>query len=227
MGATMNRLNAVKRRISDLRRDTSGLAMVEFALALPMFLSASLVGAEVANFTLANMRASQIALMVADNAGRVRTSIDESDINEVMIGARLAGEGIGLGANGRIILSSVEPNGQTAPNTGQMIRWQRCFGAKNVSSSFGAAGDGVSDASLVNGVGPAGRKISAMNGAAVMFVELVYTYRPVVSAALLGGQKTFTYTAAYTVRERASNTLSNLGALPNSQKRLCTTYSAT
>jgi hypothetical protein len=227
----MNRLMQFKARASrcldNLRHDTSGLALVEFALALPMFLSASLVGAEVANFTLANMRASQIALMVADNAGRVRTSIDESDINEVMIGARLAGDGIGLGANGRIILSSLEPNGQAAPNEGQMIRWQRCFGAKNVASSYGAAGNGTSDASLVNGIGPAGRKIKAMNGAAVMFVELVYTYRPVVSAALLGGQRTVTYTAAYTVRERASNTLSNLGNLPNTQKRLCTTYSAT
>ena len=217
------RLRAFARR---LRHDTSGIAMVEFAIALPVMTSMSFVGIETANFTLANLRASQIALMVADNAGRVRTSIDEADINEVMIGARLAGQSIKLGDKGRIILSSLEPNGQAAPNEGQMIRWQRCFGAKAATSSYGSEGDGATDASLVNGIGPAGKKIAAMNGAAIMFVELVYDYDPVMPPAFFS-PRTIRYTAAYTVRERASHTLSNLTGMSPGQKRLCTNYSAT
>lgn len=220
---TMTRLN---RSLARLCRDTSGIAMTEFALSLPILISLSFVGIETANFTLANLRASQIALMVADNAGRVRTSIDEADINEVMIGARLAGQNIDLGTKGRIILSSLEPNGQAAPNTGQMIRWQRCFGAKNVNSTYGAEGDGTTDATMEDGMGPTGSKISAMNGAAVMFVELVYDYTPVMPEAFFK-PRTIRYTAAYTVRERASNTLSNLTNMSNASKRLCTNYSAT
>ena len=200
--------------------------MTEFALSLPILISLSFVGVETANYTLANLRASQIALMVADNAGRVRTSIDEADINEVMIGARLAGQNIDLGTKGRIILSSLEPNGQAAPNTGQMIRWQRCFGAKNVTSSYGVEGAGTTNATMADGMGPTGSKISAMNGAAVMFVELVYDYTPIMPDAFFSA-RTIRYTAAYTVRERASNTLSNLTNMSNSQKRLCTNFSAT
>lgn len=209
-----------------LRKDTSGIAMTEFALSMPILISLSFAGIETANYTLANLRTSQIALMVADNAGRVRTSIDESDVNEVMIGARLAGENIKLGAQGRIILSSLEPNGLSAPNTGQMIRWQRCFGAKNVSSSYGAQGAGSTDGTMAAGMGPTGKKIAAMNGAAVMFVELVYDYDPVMPDAFFS-PRTIRYTAAYTVRERASNTLSNFSNLSNAQKRLCTRFSST
>ncbi len=220
---TRHRLSTLAAR---LRADTSGISMTEFALSLPILISMTFVGIETANYTLANMRASQIALMVADNAGRVRTSIDEADINEVMIGARLAGEGMKLGSKGRIILSSLEPNGLASPKTGQMIRWQRCFGNKNVQSSYGAQGDGTTDASMAAGMGPAGKKIQAMNGAAIMFVELVYQYDPVMADAFFQ-PRTIRYTAAYTVRERATNTLSNLQNMSNAQKRLCTNFSAT
>lgn len=223
----LNRFTGRARRFAQrFGSDASGIAMTEFALSMPILLSLSFAGIETANYTLANLRASQIALMVADNAGRVRTSIDEADINEVMIGARLAGENIDLGNQGRIILSSLEPNGRPSPNTGQMIRWQRCFGKKNVTSSYGVEGAGRLDATMSTGMGPAGKKISAMTGAAVMFVELVYDYDPVMPDAFFS-PRTIKYTAAYTVRERASNTLSNFSNLSNAQRRLCTNFTAT
>lgn len=210
-----------------LRDNASGIAMTEFALALPIFLALAMTGTEVANFALANLRASQIALSVADNAGRVRKSIDERDIDEVMIGARLAGEPIEFGQRGRIILSSLEPNGQTGTNEGQMIRWQRCFGQKAVTSTYGNEGDGATNATLANGMGPTGRKIAAMNGSAVMFVELVYDYEPVVTDRILGANRIIRYTAAYTVRERASHTLTNLSGMTNAQRRICSNFTAT
>lgn len=209
-----------------LRRNTSGLAMTEFALSLPILISLSFVGVETANLALAHLRASQIALMVADNAGRVRRSIDATDINEIMVGARLAGEGIKLGEQGRIILSSIEPNGQPAPNSGQTITWQRCFGLKNYDSTFGNVDDGKLDSSRVAGFGPNGRKIAAVNGSAVMFVELFYDYEPLVGEAFID-KRTIHYTAAYTVRERLPAVPTNVKNLNDAQQRLCSVRSAT
>lgn len=226
MTTTFKSASSLRTLLVRLRENTSGIAMTEFAFSLPILISLSFVGVETANYTLANLRMSQIALMVADNAGRVRTSIDEADINEVMVGARLAGQSLELGTKGRIILSSLEPNGLPAPNTGQMIRWQRCFGAKTANSSYGVEGAGTTDATMVDGMGPAGAKIAAMNGAAVMFVELVYDYKPVIPETFFSA-RTIKYTAAYTVRERASNTLSNFTNMSDGQKRLCTNFSAT
>lgn len=213
-------------RARSVGRCTSGIAIVEFALSLPLLIGTGVGGIEVSRFVAANMQVSQIALLVADNTGRVRGSIDESDIEEVMIGARTAGEAVDFGHYGRVILSSLEPNGLTGTSAGQMIRWQRCFGLKNKTSSYGIEGDGSTNATMATGMGPSGNKITAVSGSAVMFVEAFYQYEPLVMGDLIDSTELH-YTAAYTVRERATQTLSNLGNISAGNKRLCSRFSAT
>ena len=205
----------------------SGVAMVEFALVLPLFLSMVLVGLEITNYSVAHMRISQIALMVADNAARVRDSIDEVDVDEVMVGARIEGDSISFGTRGRVILSSLEPNGLASPNTGQKIRWQRCYGSKNVSSTYGDEGDGTTDDELEFGMGTTANRVSASSGSAIMFVEVVYDYQPLIAQGLLGGAATIRYSAAHVVRERDTQAITNFKAWTNTQKRVCSRYSST
>ena len=209
-----------------LKANQSGVAMLELAGALPFFVALSIGGLEIANMSLSNMRISQMAMMVADNAGRVRISIDEADVNEVMIGARFSGEEMNFGPKGRIILSSVESNNLAAPNTGYTIKWQRCFGQKNSVSSYGVEGDGATNSSMVLGVGPTGRKIIPVPGSALMFVEVFYEYQPLINDLFYAPQ-TMNFTAAFNVRERSSNSITNVAGMANSQKRLCSTFSAT
>jgi hypothetical protein len=192
-----------------LHRDERGIQLVEFALSIPVLLTLGLAGIEVANYSIASIRCSQIAMSVADNAGRVRDSIDEADINETMLGAKQMGEGVKFADNARIILSSLEPN---AANNGQYIRWQRCFGKKVVSSLYGAEGKGKTDSSLQS-MGPAATAIKASAGTAVMFVEVVYDYQPIVSNRLLG-TRTMRYESAFNVRQRVDQQMKNGGNLP-------------
>jgi hypothetical protein len=210
--------------------DCSGIAMTEFALSLPILCALCITGIETANYVTANMRVSQIALSVADNAGRIRDSIDEADVDAIMIGARIAGQSIDFGTKGRVILSMVEANGQPSPNTGQKITWQRCFGAKNVASSYGTQGAGATTAQYAAGFGPDGNKITS-TGDGLMFVEVVYDYQPifVVEPDLIAAlsNKTMRYTAAFPVRERDDNAIKNGFSLTDAEKRLCTTYSST
>ncbi|MCE3544244.1 pilus assembly protein, partial [Escherichia coli] len=64
-------LRARRRTTPTLRSDTRGLALVEFAYALPLLLTLGVGGLETAHFMQASLRLSQIAMTVADNAGRV------------------------------------------------------------------------------------------------------------------------------------------------------------
>jgi TadE-like protein len=208
----------------------SGLAMVEFALSLPILMTLGVGFIELSQYTHAHMRVSQIALSVADNAGRINQSIDVTDVDAIMIGARIAGEGINFGQNGRVILSMIEQNAQPSPNTGQKISWQRCFGLLNVTSSYGAQLDGATNATYVDGFGPTGRKITAQDLSGVMFVEVVYDYQPLFPIAnkLVGKLQAnkISAIAAYPVRDRTDNVLKNGLSLPTSQQRLCSTYTA-
>lgn len=204
--------------LARLRRDRNGLALVEFAITLPVFLTMGLMGLEVANFAIANLRISQIAMTTADNAGRVRDSISEYDINELFIGAKLVGGRIKFAENGRIILSSLEP--KTVLPAGQWIRWQRCYGLKNVGSSYGSPT--TMAASTMTAMGPTGKTVQASTGTAVMFVEVVYDYQPLVWARMIGNRQIRT-TAAFNVRQRSDQVIKN-GGLPSSAWSTCDRY---
>lgn len=215
-------------------RDDSGVALVEFAISMPLLLTIGLMGAEVAHYGMANLRVNQIAMLTADSAGRVRDSIDEKDVNDLMIGAKKIGTGIDFADNGRIILSSLEPN---TAGTYQWIRWQRCSGAKNIDSSYGfplnSSGFAIKDAttstsqtkSTMTAMGPTGNQIAASSGSAVMFVEVVYDYQPIVSSFWLG-PRVIRYTAAFNVRQRTDQAIKNAANLVNADKSACNVFTA-
>lgn len=219
---------ATLRRLRDCR---SGLALTEFAFSLPILLALALYGFETANLAIANLRVSNIAMLTADNHARVRESIDEANVIEVLTGAKMSGAGIGFAPNARIIVTSLEP---TSDGTSQWIRWQRCDGALNVASNYG--GPRTSTGALItNGteffatnrtsvssapssqahasarigpVGPAGRQIVAQPGNAVILVEVIYNYQPIVGDWVFGATQ-IRYENAFVVRQRTDQSLRN------------------
>ena len=115
-----------------LRDCTSGLAMIEFAMSLPVVLMLGLLGLETANFAMAHLRVSNIAMVTADNAARIRDVIDEADVTDILTGAKDTGASMNFAQNGRIILTDLEP---TPTGGNQWIRWQRCDGALNYTNA--------------------------------------------------------------------------------------------
>jgi Flp pilus assembly protein TadG len=217
-------MRRLRHLIHRLRGDERGLALIEFAFSLPVLVVLCMAGLECANLALAHLRVSQVAMLVADNAARVRTSIDEADVNEIMTGAELSTASLNLKQNGRIFLSDLEPNGKASPNTGQYIRWQRCWGNGPFTSSYGVAGNGQNDASMVDGMGPGAptpNKVKASSGTAVMFVEIAYNYQPLITNAIFGN-KVIRYSSAFNVRERTDQAIKNAGNLATSATAACT-----
>lgn len=198
-----------------LRRDQSGLALLEFAFGLPLVLGIGMYGVETANLALVNMRISQIALNLADNASRVGTAsgstqqLRETDISDIFQAIRLQGASIGLTTNGRVTLSSLE-----APSGVQRIHWQRCIGVKaagyesTYDQTLGTidANDGQDTATDNQGVAvPAGmgdgaNKVLSPNNSGVMYVEIYYDYKPLIGSLFMTPAK-MKYTASFIVRD--------------------------
>ncbi|UVI38707.1 TadE/TadG family type IV pilus assembly protein [Qipengyuania spongiae] len=211
MAASATRIGT---KLRGIIRAQGGFAMVEFALSLPIFVALLFGGLEIINLVMAHMRVNQIAITVADNAGRTREVIDEADIYEVFAGADQVGAGIDFAENGRIVLSSLQPNGQAGSNAGQMINWQRCHGEMGVAPAYGAQGKGRTNNSLAMGMGPAGKQIRAADGTAVMFVEVTYRYVPTLLASVVKGGTILRYETAFNVRERTNQDPTNTQNLP-------------
>lgn len=200
-----------------LRRNRSGAVAVEFALGLPLIVTMMTYGAEAANTAYATQLVGDITVQTADSLARVRNSISEADVTEALNGIKTLGSNINFSQNGRIIVSSVKPVLDGSGNlTNQNIRWQRCMGALNQNSSYGVQGDNVG----VTGIGPTGRKIATTTDTEIIFVEVRYTYQPLISNRMFGA-RTITSIAALTVRDRTANDLVNSGTASS-----CSTYAA-
>ena len=218
----------MRRFAADLRDCTSGMALVEFAFSLPVLLTLGLCGLETANFAMAHLRVSNVAMLTADNAARVRDSIDETDVIQLFTGAKLTGQGIDFAANGRIVLSSLEnEDGQ------QWIHWQRCDGALDVDPAYGRPltedGDPIEDGteifgddmddesddpsspeeSELEGMGPEDNQIIAQEGTAVMVVEVTYNYQPIIPSSFLEGRQ-IRYESSFNVRQRTNQAIQNV-----------------
>lgn len=223
----LSRLFTRKHTLRSLGGDRSGLALLEFAFALPLVLGLGAYGLEVSNLALLNLRISQIALNLADNASRVGTystlstqQLREVDVNDVLQAARYQGASIGLTTNGRIILSSLEKVNQPYDVAGsaaeQRIHWQRCLGLKGsaaadsaYNSSYGtttitdgtdaiAAYDGTPKP---GGMGPTGGLVNAPDNSGVMFVEINYLTKPLFGTWLTAPAR-LNYIASFIVRDR-------------------------
>lgn len=225
-----------------LAADRRGLAMLEFGLALPVVLVLGCYGVETANLAIAILRVSQIASNLADNGSRMgaMTSLStvqlrELDVNNALQAARLQGQALGLGTNGRVTMSSLENIQQsydTAPV--QRIHWQRCFGLKSGSgydSSYGTTSvTAGTDATKANagttstGMGDSGAVVTTVSGTALIFVEINYDYQRLFGSAFMGPAKLH-YVASFLVRDRRD--LSQLfNPSPTATRATCDKYSS-
>jgi len=214
------------RLLGRLANDTSGVAFIEFALSLPIMTALIAGGLEAANLAVVHLRCSQIATMVADNTARVRDRIDESDVNNIMLGAKLSGDGIKVLERARITVATVEDNASTPTDTtDQIVTWQRCKGKLNPGATLLTQGQVVT-----GGVGRGVNKIAPTPGNPVIFVEIYYDYTPLIpgmSAQLLGADNVVRYTSAFSVRDRRVQTLQNGGNLSGAQVASCSLFNDT
>jgi hypothetical protein len=222
--------------LNNLRKDCSGLALVEFAVSLPFFMGLSVGGFETAYYSYVQMRLNQITINTADGAARMGEGavladkrIDEQQINDVFAGTIREGESILLGGeheykdpgtgdvtlrgNALIILSSVEPHpGFNSANPKYRIRWQRCVGQANFfSPQYGK----ITTAQNVDAIGPVGRQVTPPDGGAVMFVETQYYFKPLILNGFTRlGEASITKSAAMVVRDIRDYSGGNEGVYP-------------
>lgn len=218
----MTAMTAALRR---LHADRGGSVLIEFAFGLPVFVGLTLAGLEAANLALANQQISSVARMISDVSARGRATMDEGEIQEIFFGAKESVARLEFAQRGRIILSSVQNN---AAGNGQWIVWQRCTGVRATTSKYGPADTGKTGSTLpaVGGLDTNGVRltpgITAPTGNALMFVEVEYQYKPLITDMIFG-RPVIRYEKGFVVRERNNFGITNTTSKPVAN---CTLYNA-
>jgi len=216
----LSRLSRIVRVAARLWREQHAASVMEFALGAPLLMTLGGYGLEISNLALTNMRVSQYALQIADNASRIGVNsglatfqVREGDINDVLQGLRLFSAGSKLNQFGRVTISSLENVQQSYDDDNvQRIHWQRCMGVMSgpgFDSSYGttsvsAGSDGTSGTAgtlAPNGMGDPGKQINAPDSTGVIFVEVNYQYQPLFGTLFVGPTKLH-YVAAMIVRDK-------------------------
>lgn len=201
--------------IKKLIKNTSGIALTEFALILPLFVFMVVGGMELAWEAVTRQKIQALASTSADNAARKRGVIDETDISEIIAAIKINGEGLDFEEEGRIIISSVQRN---AANNGNWIRWQRCFGKKSRASNYGTQGKGQNNSSFSSISDDPNMR--PPTGNAIIIAEIEYDHKPLVTDAYFG-QRTFTYETVQIVRDRQDLGIGNATNIPASAQARC------
>lgn len=213
------------RLLTRLRKDTSGVALLEFAYSLPILIGLAGFGLEMSNLAIVNTRLSQAAMALGDNMSRVgvastlsATQVREADVVDSFIGMKKQTGELALTEKGRVILSSLERNS----DGGQTIKWQRCIGKKVVGTSY-PLGLGATGTSFP-GMGPASARITAPPNSAVMYVEIKYDYQPLFTTMFIPA-RVITYEASFIVRDTRDLT-QIFNPSPGATQHFCNVYTA-
>jgi len=173
-------MTALGRLISDRR----GVALVETAFAMILFMTMILGVVEVGRFVLLNQKLDRAGVTVADLVSQGET-ISANEVDSLMNAVEFVLQPFAMDANGAVIVSSVAATGTEEPK----VMWQRSgAGELSISSHLGPVD---ADAEL-----PAGVVVRA--GESLIIAEVFYEFRPLLFSDL--GEISLYHTAFFRPR---------------------------
>lgn len=155
------------RNILSFFKCESGVAAVEFAVALPMVMVLLLGGFEMSRYVIIHQKLEKSAATIADVVSQSQI-VTIAQMNQTMQAAMQIMKPYDFGADGVVIVSSVNQTGSNAP----VIRWQYVGGGTlSMQSKIGRANE---IAILPNGL-----KLNDKDN--VIISEIFYRYKPFFS----------------------------------------------
>lgn len=204
LSATLRHMCAALR---PLARDVRGLALIEFAYSLPLFLGFGLVGLEFTNVVLAHQKTERISATLADLVASNQVPPNERQIGDMFASVPRIAHPFPFGEDGNIVITAVigiyDASADTVRNK---IAWQRCMRSASHESRIGSQWSGTNDiadgptVSLPN-------SLQLGQNQMVIVAEAFMPYRSMISqslvSAVLPDDKVFTETSVFRTRGQA------------------------
>jgi Flp pilus assembly protein TadG len=189
------------RALFRLRRDRRGVAFLEFALMLPLFMLVLFGTLEIANQMIARMKIQRLATMTADmiaQRGASETPMNEAQVYDIINAIDVAARPFDVRRHGRIIITAVlgeDTDGNLTADR-NAIKWQRFDGDLVSTTPILGCGSTNAVATMARSMG---------YNEALFHVQVAYQYTPMLppEVTTLMGMSTLIQTTA-TFRGRGS-----------------------
>ncbi len=181
----MTMTNTLLRKLRELKRDLSGLALIEFAYTLPIFVGFGLVGIEFTNVVLAHQKSERIAATIADQVASNQVPPNERQIRDMFEAVELIAAPFDFSDNGNVIVTAVVGVRDIDDDEVQnKVAWQRCSVKDSYESAFGEEWTGSEDVSEGDEV-DLPNDIQLTQNQMVVIAEVFFPYDPIVSADIV------------------------------------------
>jgi Flp pilus assembly protein TadG len=184
-----------------LGADRRGVAFLEFALMLPLFLGFTLTAIEMANYVIANNRTQRLAAMAADlvaQSGTGAVGATEGQVYDLFSAIDLTARPFDLRRYGRVVISGVKGVVNSSGTVQNAFLWQRFDG--NYVAGTPVLGCKTTSATATL---PNNRQLPLDE---VLFhVQVTYNYQPIFSASpfrWVNLPTAFTRTAMFRARNK-------------------------
>ncbi len=115
-----------------LRSNESGMAVVEFALLVPLLSLSILMTADAALLMMATQKVARTAATIADLTAQSDAGTSEAQMSDALEAAKILMQPGDLAQDGRVYVSAVQGG---ANGIGNYILWQRCTGGLTTEGS--------------------------------------------------------------------------------------------
>ncbi|AOL23496.1 hypothetical protein Ga0102493_112483 [Erythrobacter litoralis] len=190
-----------------LAHDASGLAFIEFAYTLPIFVGFGMVGMEFTNVVLARQKTERIAATVADLVASNQVPPNERQIGDMFAAVPQIASPFEFENGGNVIITAVigiydRDNDQVE----NKIAWQRCMIADSHPSKVGSQWTDTNDIADGPSVELA-NDIELLQNQMVIVSEVFYPYEPLITQSIVKGlvpeNNLFRETATFRTRGQA------------------------
>ncbi|HEY4548492.1 MAG TPA: TadE/TadG family type IV pilus assembly protein [Pedomonas sp.] len=180
---------ALNRLIRRLRGDERGLSFVELAFTMPVLILLLTGGLELANYTMARMKVTRVATMLADLTAQSPVGVLESQITDLFLAANMVTSPMDILGDGRIYITAVRGGGTKVGNS---ILWQRCDGDKVTIPSKIGSSDNKNVVLPLN--------IALEENAITVVAQASMMYEPLLFDGLFNEREPITHVAVYMPR---------------------------
>ncbi len=205
-------------RLRSLLKNQSGVAFIEFAYTLPIFVGFGMVGIEFTNVVLAFQKSERVASTIADQIAANQIAPNERQIQDMYKAVQQISEPFEFAPTGNVIITAVigiyDEDDDEVQNK---VAWQRCLTKDSFESKVGSEWSGTSDIADGPKV-PLQNKLQLGQNQMVIVSEVFFPYKEIISEKLvngvLPGDGIFTETSTFRTRGGAIMNVTPVAGVP-------------